>query len=201
VSYATKNILGMILLAACAAGGYFSYSRIADRTEPPRALQATAVFELPDFTLPDLEGTPRAIRSWADSGQGLLINFWATWCAPCLREIPLLTGFQTDQAGRARVIGIAVDRLDDVVKFAPAMNFNYPILVGEGDAMEAAAAFGVDFLALPFTVFTAPDGEVLAVHTGEIKAGDLDNYSAVLTDMAAGTLTAAAARQRLAGRE
>ena len=189
------------MLAACAAGGYFTYTRLAENGEPPRVLQATTVFELPDFTLPDLDGTPRSIRSWAGTQQGLLINFWATWCAPCLREIPLLTQFQADQGANAQVIGIAVDRLDDVVEFAPGMNFNYPILVGQSEAMEAAQGFGVEFLALPFTVFTAPGGEVLAVHTGEVTAGDLDNYTAVLGEIASGTLSTAAARQRLAGRE
>ena len=87
-----------------------------------------------------------------------------------------------------------------VTAFAPDMDFNYPILVGEAEAMEAAQAFGVDFLALPFTVFTAPQGQILAVHTGEITAGDLDNYAAVLADIATGRVNLGQARERMAGR-
>ncbi len=191
-----RTILAIGALAACGVGGYLTYRLLAP---PPPRLQPAAVQELPDFTLPDLEGTPRSMGSWAGE-RGVLINFWATWCAPCLREIPLLTAFQTDRTALVQVVGIAVDRLEDVAAFAPQMSFNYPILVGQADAMEAAQAFGVEFLALPFTVFAAPRGQILAVHTGEITAGDLDNYAATLSDLAAGAVSLAEARQRMAGR-
>ncbi len=194
MSPVTKILIIGLALTAAAVGGFLTYSALT-----PRPLQPATVLELPDVSLPDLSGTPRAIRDWAGD-RGLIINFWATWCAPCLREIPLLTAFQSAQGARAQVLGIAVDRLDDVTAFAPEMNFNYPILVGEADAMAAAEAFGADFLALPFTVFTASGGQILAVHTGEITAGDLDNYAKVLVDIAAGTLGLEQARQRMAGR-
>lgn len=198
MSPSTKAAAVLMVLITTAAGGYLTYSRLAP--EPPRPLQPAAVDQLPDFTLADLEGEPRSIRSWADN-RGLVINFWATWCAPCLREIPLLIALQADDADPAvQVIGIAVDRLDDVTAFAPEMNFNYPILIGQSDAMEAAQTFGIEFLALPFTVFAAPFGQILAVHTGEITRGDLDNYTAVLADLSGGTISLPAARQRMAGR-
>ena len=193
----TKTSIAFMVLATSAVAGYLSYSRLMP--EATRPLQPPSVLELPDIILPDLTGTPRAIRSWA-AERSLLINFWATWCAPCLREIPLLTAFQADQNPQVQVIGIAVDRLEDVTAFTPQMQFNYPILVGQSEAMEAASAFGVEFLALPFTVFTAPQGEILAVHTGEITSGDLDNYAAVLADIAAGLVSLTEARQRLSGR-
>ena len=197
MSPAPKFLLIASAMAACAAGGYLTWSALTPKA--PRLLQHAGVAQLPDFSLPDLDGTPRSIRSWAGE-RGLIINFWATWCAPCLREIPLLTAFQAQQGATAQVIGIAVDRLDDVVAFAPEMNFNYPILVGQSEAMEAAQAFGVEFLALPFTVFTAAGGQILAVHTGEVTAGDLDNYASVLADVAAGAVDLDQARARMAGR-
>ena len=152
---------------------------------------------LPEFSLDTLAGTQQSISSWP--GKPLLINFWATWCGPCLREIPMLKEFQTRDAG-VQVVGIAVDKRDPVVTFADQMQFNYPILIGEKGGWEAAAAFGVGVYALPFTVFTGADGSVLGVHTGELHAEHLQELTAVVADLAAGKIDLPTARQRLAGR-
>jgi len=154
---------------------------------------------LPEFTLANLSGEQQSIQSWPD--QALLINFWATWCAPCLREIPLLKEFQNTHADNAvTVVGIAVDRLEPVAAFAQDMTFNYPLLVGQADGMDAAASFGVDVFALPFTVFTDHDANILGVHTGELHAEDLENLAAVLEDLGAGRIDLERARARVAGR-
>ena len=112
----------------------------------------------------------------------------------------MLKEFQTAHADAMQVVGIAVDRREPVVGFADKMQFNYPILMGESDAWEAAAKFGVDFYALPFTVFTAADGSVLGVHTGELEPEQLENVTATLDDLTAGKITVTEARERLAGR-
>jgi hypothetical protein len=80
------------------------------------------------------------------------------------------------------------------------MQFNYPILIGESGGWDAAAAFGVNVYALPFTVFTAPNGAVLGVHTGELHQEHLDNLTAVLDDLKAGKIDIQTARARIAGR-
>jgi thiol-disulfide isomerase/thioredoxin len=152
---------------------------------------------LPEFSLDTLAGTQQSISSWP--GKPLLINFWATWCGPCLREIPMLKEYQTSQAD-VQVIGIAADRRDPVVAFADQMQFNYPILIGEKGGWEAAAAFGVNVYALPFTVFTAADGSVIGVHTGELHDEHLQELSAVVGDLRDGKIDIAVARERLAGR-
>jgi thiol-disulfide isomerase/thioredoxin len=80
---------------------------------------------LPDFALNDLSGKPTSIDAW--SGKSLVINFWATWCAPCRREIPLLKTLASDWAGRdLEVIGIAVDYVDKVRPFAEQFKIDYP---------------------------------------------------------------------------
>jgi thiol-disulfide isomerase/thioredoxin len=152
--------------------------------------------ELPDFVIDNVAGTPTPIDTWA--GNPLIVNFWATWCAPCLREIPMLKAYQADNPD-VTVVGIAIDRVDPVVAFAEEMEFNYPILVGP-NSMDAAGAFGVEFIALPFTVFTSSQGAVIGVHTGELHAEHLENFSGVLADLDNGTIDVAAARLRLAGR-
>ena len=192
-----------LVLSSAAVVAYLGYRTLlrdsVTATTDEIVTTTEPVGNLPEFTLEDLEGGQRSISSWP--GNALVINFWATWCAPCLREIPLLKEFQEGHAEQSvQVIGIAVDRLEPVKNFAADMGFNYPILVGQADAMNAAATFGVDFFALPFTVFTDTQGAILGVHTGEVLPEDLENLSRVLADLAAGATDLVAARARLAGR-
>ena len=189
------------LLSAAAVLGYVSY-RLATQGPAPEAEPAASTQpsqqladRLPDFSLDNLDGVPTPIASWPD--KPMLINFWATWCAPCLREIPLLKDFQGANDA-VQVVGIAVDRRDPVLSFAEEMDFNYPVLVGQSEAMDAAAAFGVSVFALPFTVFTDPSGAILGVHTGEIHSEHLDELLAILKDLDAGRIDRDLARTRIA---
>jgi len=209
-----RPALVTIALSAAAVLGYLSYRALIPRAPEPEAAEipATAIIgsdadessdepelaeTLPDFTLDSLAGGPQSIKSWPS--KPLLINFWATWCGPCLREIPMLKEFQTGHSD-VQVVGIAVDKRDPVVGFADRMQFNYPILIGESEGWSAAAAFGVSVYALPFTVFTAADGSVLGVHTGELHAEHLENLTAILGDLGQRKIDLAEARARLAGR-
>lgn len=203
-----------VTLSAAAVLGYLSYRVLIPRPAEPEApdIPAAAIIgsdadessdapelaaTLPDFTLDSLAGGPQSIKSWPD--KPLMINFWATWCGPCLREIPMLKEFQTSHSD-LQVVGIAVDKRDLVVSFADRMQFNYPILIGESEGWDAAAAFGVGVYALPFTVFTAADGSVLGVHTGELRTEHLENLTAILGDLGQRKIDLAEARTRLAGR-
>jgi thiol-disulfide isomerase/thioredoxin len=135
------------------------------QTVPPQPPVIPA--KLPEFSLKDLAGKLVPVSSW--SGKPLMINFWATWCAPCRREIPLLKTLAADWAGRdLKVIGIAVDYPDKVRSFAAELNIDYPVLVGEQDALDVAATFGMPSPAFPFTVFTDKRGEVVALFLGEL---------------------------------
>jgi thiol-disulfide isomerase/thioredoxin len=122
---------------------------------------------LPQFSLQNRAGKPLSISSFAD--KSLVINFWATWCAPCRSEIPLLESLNSEWAGRGvTVVGIAVDYRDKVLEFANRLKIDYPLLMGEQDALDAAAAFGVAAPVFPFTVFTDRRGEVVALFVGEL---------------------------------
>jgi len=128
---------------------------------------------LPVFSLSDLQGLPTPIMRW--SGKSLVINFWATWCAPCRREIPLLQTLASEWAGRdVTVVGIAVDYRDKVQDFAREFKIDYPLLIGEQDAVDVAAKFGMDSPAFPFTVFTDRRGEVVALFVGELHRPQAD---------------------------
>jgi thiol-disulfide isomerase/thioredoxin len=199
-----KPHIVVMVLSFGAAGAYIAYRALqtdgANETESGPAAAATddsrLVDSLPDFVLDDLAGNPTPIQSL--TGKPLLVNFWATWCAPCLREIPMLKAYQEANPD-IRVVGIAIDRVDPVVAFAEEMQFNYPVLVGP-EAMNAAGAFGVDFVAMPFSVFAAAGGSVLAVHTGELHTEHLEQFDSVIARLASGTIGIAEARAMLAGR-
>jgi thiol-disulfide isomerase/thioredoxin len=128
---------------------------------------------LPDFSLQGLDGKPVSINSWP--GKSLVINFWATWCAPCRREIPLLKTLATEWEPRnITVVGIAVDHRPDVLKFAAELKIPYPVLIGEEDALAAAATFGVESPVFPFTVFTDGHADVVALFVGELHKAQAD---------------------------
>ena len=150
--------------------------------------------ELPEIVLNDLSGAPTPLATWSDGP--MLVNFWATWCAPCLREIPLLKSFQ-DEHPAIEVVGIAVDQLEPVLDFAEEMQFNYPVLVGRADGYEAMTIFRNEAQVMPFSAFTAPGGAVLGVHYGELHAEHLDNFATTVELLGSGEIDLGEARDRL----
>src|SRR5690348_16084528 len=143
----TSVYVAVAVVAAVAGFLLYQYTvaphaqtEVAHGTAQPVAAQAVPAAEepvgmpanLPDFTLGDLDGKPRSILSWP--GKSMIVNFWATWCAPCRREIPLLRELQKQHGAEGfQIVGVAVDIREDVVKYARDMNIDYPILTGEQD--------------------------------------------------------------------
>ncbi len=137
---------------------------------------------LPQFSLPDLAGKPTSIDAW--TGRSLVLNFWATWCAPCRREIPLLQRLGDAWADRGvTVIGVAVDRPDSVRDFARQLHIGYPLLLGEQDALDVADSLGVTTPVFPFTVFTDRRGQVLALYLGELHQAQAELILAEVQNM------------------
>jgi thiol-disulfide isomerase/thioredoxin len=215
-------VAGIIIIAA-AIGGFLAYrmqqppaaltasepapaanARPGDASAKPpgRSIPAT----LPDITLADRDGKPTKLASFG--GRPLMVNFWATWCAPCRREIPLLNKIRTErQAQNAEIVGIAVDFRDEVLKFVDKVPLSYPLLIGEEDGLAAAEAFGMG-MAFPFSVFVDSQNRILTVKIGELhedeanfafdRLRDIDN--GVLTHQAAQKLVADAFREIAANR-
>lgn len=159
--------------------------------EPPKAQLAATI---PQFKLADQDGVMRSLRDdW--QGKALIVNFWATWCAPCRREIPLLKQLARDHAGENfQVVGIAVDFRDKVLAYSKEMKIDYPMLIGEQEALDAAAAFGVEAVGLPFTIFTDTGGRIITLHMGELTAAEADLILAAVRDVNAGRTDPAQAR-------
>jgi thiol-disulfide isomerase/thioredoxin len=169
----------VVALAAAAAGFALYKIVVAPRIDAPSPAVATpadarieqpavrTVDTLPEFSLRDREDHLVSIRSWPD--KSLIVNFWATWCAPCRKEIPLLIATQKARAPDGfQVVGIAVDERDAVLKYAEEIELDYPLLIGEQDALDALTAFGVEAAAFPMTAFTDKKGRIVVVYPGEL---------------------------------
>ena len=202
-----KNValtIALVVIFIAGVAGYFvttsqeAPAPAASMPEP--ALAPTPVEGQVDapvqFALNDIDGNLRDLSEW--QGKARLINFWATWCAPCRREIPLLKQTQMDHAAdNVQIIGIAVDFPEEVQAYAEEAQFNYPILVGQEDAMAAAEDAGVPFIGLPFTMIVAPTGELINSHVGEIMEPHIDTILAVFDELETGSMDLAAAREAL----
>lgn len=152
---------------------------------------------LPEFSLKDLEGKSTPIDTW--KGKSLVINFWATWCAPCRREIPLLQGLSGHWRDRGvQIVGIAVDHQDAVAKYVRQLGIEYPILIGDQDALDVAASLGFASPVFPFTVFTDHRGEVVALYVGELHESQADFILSVVQNLDQDHLELKEARRTIA---
>jgi thiol-disulfide isomerase/thioredoxin len=168
----------------------------------PKAIPVT----LPDITLADRDGKPTKLASFGN--RPLMVNFWATWCAPCRREIPLLNKIRMERkAQNGEIVGVAVDFREDVLEFVKKTPLNYPLLIGEEDGLAAAEAFGMG-MGFPFSVFVDSQNRILTVKVGELhedeanfafdRLRDIDN--GVVTHEAAQVMVAEAFREMAAER-
>ncbi len=194
-----KVVIMTVALIAIGIGGYMLQANLAEKSNPAiESANATLTTENDkiQFELKDVTGKLRRSSEW--DGKGRLINFWATWCAPCRREIPLLIATQDKfAADNLQIIGIAVDFPDEVAAYAEEAEFNYPILVGQEDAMAVAELSGIGFIGLPFTMVVSPDGDLIKTHIGEIVEAHIDKITTVLAKMERGELNLEGARNAL----
>jgi len=127
---------------------------------------------LPQFQLPGLDGQEVASTRWV--GKILVLNFWATWCPPCLRELPLFDALQSTRAEDGlQVVGIAIDNQGDVESFLAEHPVSFPILLGDMDAIELSRRLGNRVQGLPFTAIFDPRGRRVYAHSGEVTRAAL----------------------------
>ena len=197
----------VVLLFALAAGigSYWLAGREDERAAAapaplasgPASPPASAIPERrPDITLADRDGKPRSLSEW--NGKPQVINFWATWCAPCRREIPMLNALASDGAWPEIVlIGIAIDFREDVLRYLQATPIDYTVLIGEQDGLDAARSFGVESLGLPFTAFVDASGRIVTIHVGELHRPQADVILSILRSVDAGQIDLKTAQARI----
>jgi thiol-disulfide isomerase/thioredoxin len=192
---------GLVVIAGLAGFGAFLASRNLLAPEPlplpaPASHPAAIPERRPDIKLADRDGKLRALSEW--DGKALVVNFWATWCAPCRREIPMLNDLAREQrAHGVEVIGIAVDFREDVLKYLQKMPIDYTVLIGEQDGLDAARAFGIEAIGLPFTAFIDRSGRIATIHVGELHRPQAEVILKLVQEVDSGTLDMAAARAQI----
>jgi thiol-disulfide isomerase/thioredoxin len=124
------------------------------------------------LSLPDPTGRPQPLSQW--HGKVLVVNFWATWCAPCREEMPDLVRAQKEYGAKGlQIIGIAADNADKVQEFAKEIGLNYPALIGGYAAIDLSKDLGNSLVALPFTLILDRQGKVAYTHLGPLKPDKL----------------------------
>ena len=122
----------------------------------------------PEFAMKDIDGKIRNIKEW--DGQVILLNFWATWCPPCMKEIPEFIALQNKYGAQGfQIIGVAIDDEALVKDFALEAKINYPIMASEFEAIELSQRYGNKIGGLPYSVIINRNGEISNMITGELS--------------------------------
>ena len=185
---APRNLaLIVLLLVAAGAAGFGVYQWLAPTTGPaptdgtPVAQAVTAPRPMsPEEALSTKfeglnDGNSHTLNDWR--GKVVLVNYWATWCAPCREEIPLLVKLQAQYAASGlQVVGIATDETStkDVKHYLDTMVVNYPMLMGNEDVDRMVAGFGGNLIGLPFSLLLDRDGHVIKLSAGQLDPKDTD---------------------------
>ena len=175
-------VIGSVLGVGAFAAG-FAVSRWR-RSEPPtpgaaaggagwnaagpqviRSSSAEPTDKAPDFHFTDQHGTERRLSDW--DGSVRVVNFWATWCPPCVHEIPMLVSVQDSFRARGvQLVGVAVDDPDGAFAMAKELGMNYPTMADSRRTIDLLHAYGNRAAALPFTAFVDPEGTIRDRHVG-----------------------------------
>ena len=185
---APRNLpLIVLLLVAAGAAGFGVYQWLAPTTGPVPAngtpLAQASVAPKPmspeDALSAKFDGlsdsAAHSLNDW--HGKVVLVNFWATWCAPCREEIPLLVQLQARYAASGfQVVGIATDETStkDVKDYLTKMVVNYPMLMGDESVDRMVAGFGGNLIGLPYSLLLDRDGRIIKITAGALDPKDAD---------------------------
>ena len=157
------TVLIIIAAVLALAAGIMTRSHLASRASAP-----SMAMTLPDFSLPDSADKMHSIREW--QGKLLVINFWATWCQPCRKEIPEFMALQKQYGSQGlQFIGIAIDDPEPVAEFLAETKINYPALISGINGIALAQSLGNTLDAVPFTVVVNTEGQIIHQHPGAFK--------------------------------
>lgn len=165
----------LAILAVAAVGGAAGYlTREYSRSDTAGIeIPVDAGRELLATSLPDADGNVQSLEQWR--GKVLIVNYWATWCPPCMKEIPDFASVSRDlEDAPVQFVGISIDRVENVRAFDERMDVPYPLLIAPPQALEATARLGNSAQALPFTVILDPRGEIGHLKLGVLNKSELE---------------------------
>jgi thiol-disulfide isomerase/thioredoxin len=160
-----KKILVFVAIAILSAvfGAYVSVKK-----QPSIKSDSQAVESLLKANIPDIQGQTHALSEWR--GKVLLVNFWATWCPPCVEEMPELVDLQnSSEIKNLQIIGIGIDSPSNIQQFTKKFQISYPILVAGMEGSEIARALGNQAGGLPFTVLLDAEGRIRQTYLGRLN--------------------------------
>jgi len=138
----------------------------------PAKAQSPAIQQLMKMTLPDSKGQQQKLSQW--QGKFLVVNFWATWCTPCVQEMPELSALQNELAAKnIQLLGLGIDSPSNITEFAVKYHITYPLFAAGMEGTELSRQLGNQAGGLPFTVLIAPDGSLLKSYLGRLKMDEL----------------------------
>jgi thiol-disulfide isomerase/thioredoxin len=150
----------------------------ASAPQPPPGVKPARPGEpMPTVVLPDLQGRTQSLPQ-AYAGRPLLINVWASWCGPCIEEMPELDRYARAQSPTGvQVIGLALDTPENIHQFLGRVPVSYPILVDTPGPADASVWLGNRKGVLPYSVLVGADGKILKQKVGPFAAGEIDGWS------------------------
>ena len=165
-----QTVLFVLVGATALALGLFLNPWTRQAAEPPPAAAAATIMQA---SLPDLSGRTQRMDQW--KGKVLVVNFWATWCPPCREEIPAFIRAQEKLGPKGlQIVGIAVDTADKVKPYAAEMRINYPLLIGDLEAVDLSRQAGNRMGGLPYTVILDRGGTVVKTELGGVNQEKLE---------------------------
>lgn len=183
MKYQKLAVYAAVAVAFAAMGAWVGVNKkqpdpVATTIAPTPGGQAhSAVDALFATTLNDPNGKPEALSRW--KGQLLVVNFWATWCTPCVDEMPELSTLAAEN-GQIKVIGIGIDSPSNITQFASKYKISYPLYTAGMNGTDLARELGNASGGLPYTVVIGPDGQVKKTYLGRLK---FDKFKADLKAM------------------
>ncbi|MBA3581048.1 MAG: TlpA family protein disulfide reductase [Gammaproteobacteria bacterium] len=183
LSFKQKTLFSILCCAALAAGISFAIllnnapNANAEKQNSqvpaaaPKAPSAKALLgtRRPDFALPDLENKIHHINEF--NNKVVLVNFWATWCGPCRKEIPALIKLKKERAQQPfEIVSVALDRADLTREMVKEYGINYPVLYGGADADAVSISYGNNQGLLPYSVLINAQGNIVYTHAGVLSA-------------------------------
>ncbi len=157
----------LIVIVVLAVGAYLLLREPSESLSSSR-MKKQSLEALYATVLPDLDGHMQPLKQWR--GKVLVVNYWATWCAPCRDEMPMLSSLQTRFAARGvQFVGIANDEIGKVREFVKHTPVTYPLLIGNFGDFGITADLGNTAMGLPFTIILDREGEMRGVKLGRIQ--------------------------------
>ncbi len=171
----TRRVLLASVGLLAAAGGAFWYGRRPAVPETSTAADGVEPLDLWSQSFPRPEGGELVMAELR--GQPLLINFWATWCPPCIKELPEFDRFARSHDKQVKVVGLAIDSLAPVQEFLKKQPVGFAIGLAGFAGTDLARSLGNSAGALPFTVLLDAKGKVLERKLGETRLADLETWA------------------------